>query len=217
MKHCPQCNFLYHDSDELCDLDKTPLIADALDIEANMSREHPAATLTLTAAVHDRKLNVKTLSAATLAGLVIGLILLLGYQKMRPTLQASQAPPTAQSQVSQDFRASRVAQVSREVIAKVGVPKEESSEVNTPAAKASPTTSSKTPDTRPGSARLRISENPVSTGDMTRPARGPVTIRFVNGSSLQADEVWRTKAGVWYRRKGIVTLVKASSVRAVSN
>jgi hypothetical protein len=52
---------------------------------------------------------------------------------------------------------------------------------------------------------------------MTRPARGPVTIRFVNGSSLQADEVWRTKAGVWYRRKGIVTLVKASSVRAVSN
>ncbi len=34
-----------------------------------------------------------------------------------------------------------------------------------------------------------------------------------HGSSLQADEVWRTKAGIWYRRKGIVTLLQKKVTR----
>ena len=28
MKRCPQCSFLYLDSDQICDLDQTPLVAD---------------------------------------------------------------------------------------------------------------------------------------------------------------------------------------------
>jgi hypothetical protein len=33
-------------------------------------------------------------------------------------------------------------------------------------------------------------------------------ITLSSGGRIEADEVWRTKDGVWYRRNGIVTLVK---------
>jgi hypothetical protein len=216
MKHCPQCNFLYNDSDVLCDLDKTLLISDSLGTDAGMFHEPSAASTTMTAAAHSGKLGLKTLSAATLAALIIGLVLLLGYQKMRPSLQAGQAPPANQAPAPHDFRASRVAQVSQDVSVRSTIGKQEASDETNPSAKGL-AANSKPSDTRPDSARLRISQNPVSTGDVSKPACGPVTIRFANGSSLQVDEVWRTKAGVWYRRKGIVTLVKADRVRAVSN
>ncbi len=226
MKRCPQCSFLYLDSDQLCDLDKTPLIADdfGTDVGVIEHSEQKAGKPSLTSAVHQRKLNLKTLSAATVAGLIIGLMLLLSYQRMRLTLQASQAPPTSQAQASQDYGMSQVAQqVSNEVSTNTSVAQQESdpsaSRDNTsPSANPlSSTTAKTTRNTRPDSARLRVSSNPVSTGDITKPARGPVTIRLADGSSLQADEVWRTKTGIWYRRKGIVTLLKPNRVRAMNN
>ena len=124
MKRCPKCSFLYLDADQLCDLDKTPLIADdfGTDMAVIEHSKQKAGKLSLTAAVHQRKLNLKTLSAATVAVLIIGLLLLLGYQRMRSTLQASQAPPTSQAQASQASQASQVAhQVSNEVSANVAL------------------------------------------------------------------------------------------------
>src|SRR5688500_7574104 len=123
MKRCPKCSFLYLDADQLCDLDKTPLVADdfGTDMDVIERSEQRAGKLSLTAAVHQRKLNLKTVSAATVAVLIIGLMLLLGYQRMRPTLQG-QAPPTSQAQASQASQASQVAyQVSNEVSANVAL------------------------------------------------------------------------------------------------
>jgi hypothetical protein len=36
-----------------------------------------------------------------------------------------------------------------------------------------------------------------------------------SGGKIDADEVWRTKDGVWYRRNGIVTLLKRAQVKAI--
>jgi len=76
--------------------------------------EHPeqkAAPLLIAPAVPQRKLNLKVLLAATVGGLIIVVIFLVSYQRIRPILQASQAPPTSAAQASQD---SRVSQLHRE-------------------------------------------------------------------------------------------------------
>jgi hypothetical protein len=153
--------------------------------------------------------------------------MLLSYQRMR--LQASQAPPTSQAKTSQAqaAQASRVSlvaqQAANEISANAELAQQESATSSAPedtshsAKPSSSTTARTTLNTRPDSARLRVSSNPVSTGDVAKTGRGPVTIRLANGSTLQADEVWRTKAGIWYRRKGIVTLLKPNQVRSTSN
>jgi hypothetical protein len=38
---------------------------------------------------------------------------------------------------------------------------------------------------------------------------------LTSGGKIDADEVWRTKDGVWYRRNGIVTLLKPGQVKNI--
>jgi hypothetical protein len=224
MKRCPKCSFLYLDSDQLCDLDQTPLIRDdfGTDVDVSEPAKQEGVNLSLTAAVHQRKLNMKTLAAAVVAGLVIGLMVLLSYQRMRPTLQASQAPTTSQTRASQASRVTQVAQQALNEVSKAALTQPESESPaptdDTASLSAEQTSSSttKAPNTRPDSVRLRVSSNPVSTGDAAKSGRGPVTIQLDDGSTLQAEEVWRTKAGIWYRRKGIVTFLKLNRVRAIT-
>ena len=232
MKRCPQCSFLYLDSDQLCDLDQTPLLlADDLgaDPGAIGHSEQKAEKISPAAPVpkpkRKRKLKAKTLLAAIVAGFVIGLTVLLTYQRMHSDLQASQAPRTSQAQASQASRVSQVAQqAASEVAAKAELARQESEsrgapDDNTPPSvePSTPTTAKTSLNTRPESARARVSPNPVSTGDVTKSGKGPVTIQLPNGSTLEADEVWKTKAGIWYRRKGIVTFIKPNRVRAMNH
>lgn len=42
-------------------------------------------------------------------------------------------------------------------------------------------------------------------------------ILLTSGGKIDADEVWRTRDGVWYRRAGIVTLLKHNRVKAIVN
>jgi hypothetical protein len=48
----------------------------------------------------------------------------------------------------------------------------------------------------------------------TRQGGKPVIV-LVSGGKIEADEAWRTKDGVWYRRNGIVTLLKAGQVKTI--
>ena len=227
MKRCPQCSFLYLDSDQLCDLDQTPLVADpSADVSAIDETDHEAGKLSPKGSVRQRKLNLKTISAAIVAGLIIGLTMLLSYQRMR--LEASQAPQasqakTSQAQADQASRVSLVAQqASNEISTSAEFKQQEPETSPSPddrshsVAPSSSSPARPTINTRPDSARVRVSSNPVSTGNVTKPGRGPVTIRLADGSTLQADEVWRTRAGIWYRRKGIVTLLKPNRVRSIN-
>lgn len=225
MKRCPQCSFLYLDSDRFCDLDKTPLIPDdfGTDVSVSEQSELKAAKLSHPGAVLRRRLNLRTVSAACIACLIISVMLLASYQRMRPTLQASQVPPTPPSQGSQVSRVSEVAQQAlNDVSAKSGAAQEDPQfsvqpdlDVS-PSAKPSSTTAKTAANARSDSTRVRVSSNPVSTGNVAKPGRGQVTIRLADSSTLQADEVWRTKAGIWYRRKGIVTFLNPNRVRSIS-
>jgi len=65
------------------------------------------------------------------------------------------------------------------------------------------------------SARVALSSNPVSTGGDEKTRRGQVTIRLTNGTTIEADEVWETGEGIWYRRRGVVTLLERDQVKAI--
>jgi cytoskeletal protein RodZ len=254
MKRCPECSFLYLDSDQLCDLDHTPLVADdfgmevaaiePLEIKAEKVSKSSAArkpkaqkqppvaagpqskeeklSPAPTGRKRKRKVSPKTLAAAIVASLTIGLALLFTYQRMRPGLEANQSATESQSQGSQISRVAQIAQqASNEATANGPVTPSESgltdAHDNTDGtAQSTSTTSKTTPASRPESARVPVSSKPVSTSDVAESGRGPVTIQLADGTSLQAEEVWRTKAGIWYRRKGIVTFIKPNRVRSMS-
>jgi hypothetical protein len=40
---------------------------------------------------------------------------------------------------------------------------------------------------------------------------------LTSGGKIDADEVWRTRDGIWYRKNGIVTLLKTGRVKAIVN
>lgn len=217
MKRCPQCSFLYLDSDSLCDLDHTPLVPDDVGSELDLAKLEGAGHLSRTAGVIQRRLDLKTVSAATIVGLIIGLMLLGSYQRTRLTLQASQAPPTQKTQATNETHISRVIQVAREVSIRAAAAQAESDGSLAPASSDQAVPGQKTlTNNQPDSKPLRVSSNPVSTGNVTKPGNGSITIRLTDGSTIQADEVWKTKAGVWYRRKGIVTFLKPNRVRAIN-
>ena len=44
---------------------------------------------------------------------------------------------------------------------------------------------------------------------------GKPVIVLTSGAKIDADEVWRTRDGVWYRRNGMVTLLKRRQVKAI--
>ena len=66
---------------------------------------------------------------------------------------------------------------------------------------------------------MSASRDPISTsgpGTGTRRGGNPV-ILLTSGGKIDADEVWRTRDGVWYRKNGIVTLLKPGRVKAIVN
>lgn len=187
MKRCPQCLFLYPDSDEKCDFDQTPLeVVDDSALEPAATRPKKSRVLLLVAAV-----------GLILGALVVGLYYGL-TQQSRKAAAATEASTNVQpSPVSSPVAPSPSPSV---------VPSPSPSP--SPSPKASPSIAT---------AHTRATMDPVSTsgpGLGNRQGGKPV-IMLASGGKIDADEVWRTKDGVWYRRNGIVTLLKRGQVKNI--
>jgi len=186
MKRCPQCLFLYPDSDEQCDFDKTPLeVVDdsALDIATRPGKR-------------------RSLPIAAAIGLVLGVLVFAIYYTV--SYQARKAAASDATQTVPEVSTSPVATPS-------------ASPVSSPSPSPSPSTSPKLGASGVSTAHSRATSDPVSTsgpGMGTRQGGKPVIV-LVSGGKIDADEAWRTKDGVWYRRNGIVTLLKTGQVKAI--
>ena len=188
MKRCPQCLFLYPDSDERCDFDKTLLeVVDDAEIEAATRQTKPKR---------------RVLPVVVAAGLLLGVfVFAIYYAVSRQTQKAAAAPQTASTPVP------------------VTTPQPA---LPSPSPTASPSPSpSLSPkarvDATPSAAHSRASTDPVSTSGpgMGNRQGGKPVILLTSGGKIEADEVWRTKDGVWYRRNGIVTLLKRGQVKGI--
>jgi cytoskeletal protein RodZ len=188
MKRCPQCLFLYPDSDENCDFDQAQL--------------EPVDESTVEAATRPRKRRVMPIAAAV--ALIVGvLVFAIYYGVSRQTQKAS------------------AAEQSSTVVVPAPSPSPTSpsqSPVPEPSPSPSPTSTAKPSPSTIATAHTRSTSDPVSTsgpGIGTRQGGKPV-ITLTSGGKIEADEVWRTKDGVWYRRKGMVTLLKRGQVKAIA-
>ena len=190
MKRCPQCLFLYPDSDDNCDFDQT-----ALEVVDDSALE--SANPLKTAPKKNRALYV-----VAVIGLIVGVLVVALYFGLSSRSQEASAAPESQTDVQPVTTPSPLA------------PSPSPSPVASPspsasaAPKASPSIST---------AHTRATSDPVSTsgpGIGTRQGGKPV-IMLMSGGKIDADEVWRTKDGVWYRRNGIVTLLKRGQVKNI--
>jgi hypothetical protein len=185
MKRCPQCEFIYVDTDLVCDFDGSALVS----VSENELGLGPIR--------RRRRLWVTRIIAA-LAAVIAGLAVVYAFYQ------------GSQSRLS-------------------GYGKEPTVAVATPLPTTSPISAEPTPSIAPTpDATLRqletagerskvshgaVSRDPISTSGKVE--RGAATIYLQNGSRIEADEVWRTRQGVWYRRQGMVALIKASTVRSI--
>jgi hypothetical protein len=186
MKRCPQCEFIYLDTDTVCDLDGSKLVQVSED-DVNLVPRSRLPRM--------RIARVVAAIAAITAGLAVFAIYYAGRER-------EVTPPVAQP------------------AAETAGPVRVASPVVTPAPSVEPTPSPES-RTKSGEAEQKpaavsaggVSRDPVSTTG--REERGSAVILLTNGARIEADEVWRTRQGVWYRRQGMVTLIKANRVRSI--
>jgi len=190
MKRCPQCLFLYPETDERCDFDQTLLeVIDDAEIEA---ATRPAQS----------KRRVWPIAAAV--GLLLGVLVFAIYYALasRPVQKVAAAPETMSTPVP--------------VVATPPAATPEPSPSVSPSPSPSPSPKASA-SASPSAAHSRASTDPVSTsgpGIGTRQGGKPVIV-LTSGGKIDADEVWRTKDGVWYRRNGMVTLLKRGQVKTI--
>lgn len=193
MKRCPSCKFIYLDSDEACDFDGDRLVV----VEENSLEGAAAESATLPPLPATTR-GSRTIALAAVVGLGLGVVIFLIY------FAAARRPQP-------------VVQVVQPAVQLATPSQPEPSPISTPAP--SPSIEASPAERRsaspvPSSTRVSMSRNPVSTSTQTG-TQTSALIRLTNGSRIEADEVWRTKEGVWYRRNGLVTLLKASQVKAI--
>jgi hypothetical protein len=198
MKRCPQCSFLYLDTDEVCDLDGTPLVqASESELEGSVTPTTPIPT------DKPQRPGRKRLVFTAIGGLLLGVIFFLGYFAIARRSNSRNSPQQPIAQVAIPSPAESLATPTA-----------------TPAASPEPSPSptentAPSPNARSGiSPRVIVSNNPVSTAPAAS-TQTQMLIRLTNGARIEADEVWRTKEGVWYRRNGVVTLLKANRVKSI--
>ena len=214
MKRCPQCLFIYPETDSLCDFDNTPLVVvDEAELESATSSAQPPA---ITAAKKKRapatkkrspgskkSSRKKTTALVAVAGVAFGLSGFFAFYSWNSrAADVAEIPPVANANLAPAV-APPLASLS-------------SSAATTPEPSPSPMPASTATSERTATSHSRTTAAPVSTsGPGMGKAGGKSVIVLTTGGKIDADEVWRTRDGVWYRRAGIVTLLKHNRVKAI--
>lgn len=198
MKRCPQCLFLYPDTDERCDFDQTPLeVVDdsALDAATKPKPKRPPVLPIIAGAV-----------VLLIGLLVFGVYYILSNRARQTSAAIENSNTDAPVVHSQPIETGPSP-----------TPVPSPSPSPSPSPPPSPSASVKTPSAPTSTSHTRATVDPVSTsgpGIAQRQGGKPV-ILLTSGARIEADEVWRTRDGVWYRRNGLVTLLKRNQVKAI--
>jgi len=207
MKRCPQCDLIYPDSDDVCDFDQSALVVAPESEIAAITNTPERPALSELATSHPKNFeNLKGRRAALIAA-GIGLVLVLGLIVFGVyfAVHKQMTPPPVVEQPSVSRPQSTTQSPSPVIMESPST----QPETVAPSSKTSPTIA-KT------STAHSTSIGPVSTG---APASGDKSSRKIilltSGGQVEADEVWRTRDGVWYRRDGLVTLLQKNRVKAI--
>ncbi|HKB68084.1 MAG TPA: hypothetical protein VKC61_19650 [Pyrinomonadaceae bacterium] len=232
MKRCPECTSGFPDSFEFCERDGATLLADFWDNNAELPEppavtresQQPAAeperevytpttsyvdppavvgTIAYPVPIETRlRQNWMMLALMIVAGVAIGLVVFV-YQPF------TREPPS--SNANELIANGSLSQQPIPVLP--SRPSPAPSESPSPEPSPSPSVSP-SPDAQLESP-TGLSSGMVSTGGDEKTGHGPITIRLTNGTSIEADDVWQTDDGIWYRRRGVATLLERKEVKAI--
>lgn len=220
MKRCPECDSSFPGTDKFCELDGAQLVEDYSDSNPDLlvppadegaETGSPGRVVGADRYQHSREErpgpNWKILAIVAVAGVAISIVLFIVYQRI-----TSEAPEQSSNE------SSNVAVTQQQMPLLPSRPSPFASA--SPSAEPSPSPSAMpspipSPGAQADSTRIALSSSPVSTGGDGKTRRGPVTIRLTNGTSVEADEVWETGEGIWYRRRAVVTLLERNQVKAI--
>jgi negative regulator of sigma E activity len=186
MKRCPQCDFIYLDSDTVCDLDSSILVAvEGKPDEAAGER------------IVRRTEGWKWLTLVAVIGTVLGVVIFVVYHRLTRNEQKAEVNTLPAVGIANPSPGSSLSVLGAATPTQEPTPK--------PEIKPSP---------RVTPSSTRLSSSPVSTTTTQTASRG-VTIRLTDGRTIEADEAWATKEGIWFRRDGVITLLKRNRVKGI--
>jgi hypothetical protein len=204
MKRCPHCLFIYPDTDSVCDFDQTTLVAvtEAELADATNAAEGSKTAETQVANINQTRKNWRAILLAGAFGMILGIVIVGLSAAIHRRIDAAAA--AKQTDALPFIPATTATPLS---VASPSAQTEASPEPTVEATKSSPA--------KTVTAHSSTSTGPVSTSARTRVQNGKAMILLTTGGKIDADEVWQTKDGVWYRRAGIVTLLTRNRVKAV--
>ena len=179
MKRCLNCNSIFPDHEQFCEVDGSPLVT--------------------AKAPSDNSLIV----VVAVLGLTLGVLISLGYLLLARTNKQ----PEEQFAISP----SQSAQTPQpRPVQAVPPPSESPSEEPSPSPTESPS-----PSPQSTTTKVELSSSPISTASGQKEKTGPVIIKLNDGVIIEADEAWQTGEGIWYRRRGVVTLLDPRNVKTI--
>ena len=204
MKRCPECYSSFPDTNQFCELDGTTLVAEYSDsdlVAVDRIEQERRAVLASESRNPDPHQYWKTLALVAVAA--VGVMLFFVYHAITREAENSSNQPLTNMAAQQQIPLPP----SRSVPTASASPSTEPS----PSPSATPS-----PAVQAESARLALSSSSqVSTGENEKVKRGQVTIWLTNGTTIEADEAWETGEGIWYRRRGVVTLLLRDQVKVI--
>ena len=144
------------------------------------------------------------LPLAATAGIVIGVLLVLIYlvlthEKIQKPISSGKATPAIAQQQSPPRPV---------ILAPESIPSPSSEPSPSPSPSPKPS-----PSVVPTPEQIKLSTDPIST---TRGQdAGPLSIKLNTGLTIEADEAWQTKEGVWYRKGGMISLLDPKDIKSV--
>ena len=192
MKRCPDCDSVFPDAEQFCELDGTPLV----------SVDETPEPLPAAPPVES---NRALLPIGVVAGVLLGVLLSLVYFAIlrQPAQENSNTTSSVTSARQQEFL-----QPQQPAPPAVASPSVEPSVEPSP----SPT---ETPTPQNSATHVELSSSdPISTASGAK-GRNPVVITLNTGTTIEADEAWQTGEGIWYRKHGVVALLDPKNVKTI--
>jgi cytoskeletal protein RodZ len=188
LKRCPDCDSLFPDAEQFCELDGTPLVG----VDAAPS---PSSRV---------ESNRALLPIGVVAGVLLGVLLSLLYFAM------SRQPAQENSNTTTSSSSARQQELLQQ---QQPAPHTAASPSVEPSVEPSPSPSTETPSPQ-SPTHLDLSSSDPTAGGARRPSN-PVVITLNTGATIEADEAWQTGEGIWYRKRGVVSLLDPKNVKAV--
>ena len=199
MKRCPECNSFFPDAEHFCELDGAPLVT--------VEDAHDPVSIDRTGAVPDPKSSRSLLPIGALAGIVFGVLVVLLYFALSPqTAEENSNTTSSSSSVQQQGPIEPVRPAPLATASPSVGPSVEPS--------ASPSIASPSPQNSSAQVILSSSD-PISTAAGAKGSGDPVVIKLHSGVTIEADQAWQTAEGIWYRKRGIVSLLDPKDIKAI--